>query len=206
MAPWTRRLFEVLDQSSPRPYEWVVGELRGLVPPGRAWRVREWDRARNARRWERVISPAEPDDDKIRTGQRRVIQMTLNGLRRSGRIDIYTDASGVKWVRIGRNRLERSPEERRRIARKGALTRQERGGYKASFTAEARQRSAEATRQRWLAKTPAEREETLARMKRGLTPESWKRGIEKLSPEARSARSIKGWETRRRRKAEDNGQ
>lgn len=96
VTPWGGRLLQLLEEG-PRPREWLIHEVGGLVPPGHAWRARE--RKRTERH--RSTVSATPNDESISVGRRIVVQQTISGHSRRGRVAVYWE-DGVEMVRIVR--------------------------------------------------------------------------------------------------------
>ena len=103
-VPWTTRIFELL-ADGPQPVEYLIAEVRNMVPPGRAYRQAEKKREQQAARrvnktdrkgWTRV--PTE--DETIRTGQRQIVMDSITKLVRTGRLR-YIERP-VRLLELGR--------------------------------------------------------------------------------------------------------
>jgi hypothetical protein len=78
--PWVQRIEELIAEG-PVEVNWLIGEVAGLVPPGRAWRTREYLRNYYARRdllTER--DAAEVTDEAIWAGRRAVVRTSIGHL------------------------------------------------------------------------------------------------------------------------------
>lgn len=89
-VPWTRRIFELL-ADGPLPLEYVIAEVRNMVPPGRAYRQAEKKRkqqaARRVNKTDRKAWVRPPtEDETIRTGQRQIVMDSVTKLVRTGRL------------------------------------------------------------------------------------------------------------------------
>ena len=125
--PWVVRIEELI-ADGPVEINWLIGEVYGLVPPGRAWRKREWLRKYTADRSGLNYVLREPTDEAIRTGQRGEIREAIGKLVYAGKAH-YLEQDGIKY-------LERANVQR------------------ASSAARARQRREEERHERWV--TPNE--------------------------------------------------
>lgn len=179
MTPWTERLLRLVEQA-PRPREWLFEEVQGVIPPGHAWRTREQKRRHQVLRSGYIPDPREPTEEAIRTGRRILFFGVLRELVRRGRLARY-EVDGQTWIRYARDRVQPTHEQLSERARRGQRT----------LRLQGRRRMAE-----------------IANRKRAfwssLSPEEFQRRIQHLNspdmtPEQRSARSKKGWETRRER-------
>ena len=104
-APWMTRIFELL-ADGPQPIEYLIAEVRNMVPPGRAYRKAEDKRVSQAARrvnktdrkgWTRT--PTE--DETIRTGQRQIVQDSITKLVRAGRLEYIPWGAG-RGLQLGR--------------------------------------------------------------------------------------------------------
>lgn len=143
-SPWAERMLELVEKK-PRSREWLVGAVQGLVPPGRAWRVRE-----HMREWETAqrgsnFVPDTPDDDKIRVGARRVVNSSLVRLIQIGRFEQF-EQDGQRWIRFGRPPMD-------------------------YWTPERRAERAESSRRHWASMTPEQRTAYMKHASESLTPE-----------------------------------
>ena len=195
MTPWTERLLQLVKQA-PRRYEWLWGEVSGMIPPGRAWRNRETNLSGQAKRhgYTRRL-PVDPDD-AIRYGRRSIFTESITRLAQRGRL-IFYDQDGEPWVRYGRDPEVASPEERSRRARKGMETWRARGAKpRLNYTPELRAKMSAAQKAVWANQTPEERERWAQKMREAAR---------KLGPGVRAERARKGAATKRRMKEERGG-
>jgi hypothetical protein len=95
--PWIERIEELI-ADGPVEVNWLIAEVSGLVPPGRAWRAREWHRKYAARKKGLVATnEAEVTDEAIWTGQRSVIRESIGKLVWAKRAR-YLMQDGVKYL------------------------------------------------------------------------------------------------------------
>ena len=106
-APWTVRIFELL-ADGPRPLEFLIAEVRNMVPPGRAYRQAEKKRKSQQRR--RVnktdrhpVVRKATEDETIRTGQRQIVMDSVTALVGRGRLE-YVEGEAGRYVQLGRER------------------------------------------------------------------------------------------------------
>jgi len=104
-VPWTVRIFELL-ADGPQSLEFLIAEVRNLVPPGRAYRQAEKKRRQQAGRrvnktdrkqW--VRPPTE--DETIRTGQRQIVMDSVSKLVMTGRLE-YVEGDRGRYLKLGR--------------------------------------------------------------------------------------------------------
>jgi hypothetical protein len=95
--PWNARILELIDDG-PVEVNWLIGEVYGLVPPGRAWRMREYLRMYQAKRKGLAVRPSDlPTDEAIRSGQRAVVREAIGKLVYAKQARYLVD-SGVKYL------------------------------------------------------------------------------------------------------------
>ena len=140
--PWIARI-ETLIAEGPVEVEWLIGEVSGLVPPGRAWRAREWHRNYAARRKGLVAPPdTTVTDEAIWTGQRAVIRESIGKLVYAKRAR-YLIQDGVKYLeRTNPPRLDPIERSRRNRAWWDSLDDEER----TEWSIKTHSRSKESTR------------------------------------------------------------
>lgn len=158
-SPWTERLLQLVEEA-PRERQWLLAQLIGLVPPGRAWRRREWDRVRNHKRLypDTEPTPQEPNEDRIRYGARAVVWDSFNALRLRGRLHQYQE-NGVVMVAKGRGQHVPTPEERSAASKKSYATWVARGVKRKKMKPEAQAKRLASLKRFWANKTPEERAE-----------------------------------------------
>jgi hypothetical protein len=84
-TPWSKRIFEML-ADGPQERETLIQATMGLVPPGRAYRRAEKNRANIAKFQGREVTPRPVDETLIFSGARHIIAMSLAQFVRSGRL------------------------------------------------------------------------------------------------------------------------
>lgn len=110
LAPWSLRLLDVLGDGQWHSRDELVGKAGQLIPPGRAMRMREAERARIA-----AAAPPPKDPTKKRpkprersedyylaVGRRRIIVDVLQGHLKTGRM-VREDRDGVPYYKQGPN-------------------------------------------------------------------------------------------------------
>ena len=156
---WTQRIKDLV-RETPREREWLLIEAAAVVPPGRAYRQREYAR-KSAAQWAKLkVKPADkPSDHSTRVGARQLVSTTYNYLRRSGQIVEY-EHEGETWVRFGTERKS-SGEVGRATFKKmwDDMTTEERE--------ELGRRRGEGQRQAWAGYTPEEREARKQKIREG---------------------------------------
>jgi hypothetical protein len=95
--PWVQRI-ETLIADGPVEVNTLIAQAGGLVPPGLAWRTREWHRKYAAKR-KGFEAPEESiiTDEAIWTGQRHVIRDSIGKLVWAKRAR-YLEQDGVKYL------------------------------------------------------------------------------------------------------------
>jgi len=92
-APYTQRVFDLLEERGPMRKEEILAEIWALVPPGQGWRFQERQRLELARREGRADTArkrARTDEELVRQGCRRKAlealsaQVYYGNLRRAG--------------------------------------------------------------------------------------------------------------------------
>lgn len=103
--PWVNRIEELI-ADGPVEVNWLIGEVSGLVPPGRAWRMREWMREYAARKKGlNIREHTEITDEAIWAGQRQIVREGIGKLVYRHRAR-YIVQDGIKY-------LERAVPERK---------------------------------------------------------------------------------------------
>lgn len=96
----------VLDLATPGPVTLnkAMAEGMALVPPGRAYRVGEYQRlwmVKNTGTRPDIIrtrDPAEAEEVRIRRGRRSIVRKGIWSAVKAGHIRLYKDDEGVEWL------------------------------------------------------------------------------------------------------------
>jgi hypothetical protein len=94
--PWVVRIEELI-ADGPVEVNWLIGEVAGLVPPGRAWRAREYLRKYAARNKGLDEVTREITDEAIWSGRRAVIREAIGKLVWAKKAR-YLEQDGVKYL------------------------------------------------------------------------------------------------------------
>jgi len=175
---------------SPQTKEWIIAHASDTVPPGMAWRDREFRRGWRANHDGLTARKSEVTDEAIRSGQRSILRKYIWGGVRDGTLIETIDEHGEVWLRLPA--VKKKPYVMT-PARAEAIKRMHANRPDPNrLTPE--QRSAN-SRKGWASRTPQERAERAQKIaegiKRSIPPETLseiRRKSWQIDPEKRAAR------------------
>lgn len=127
--PWVSRIQDLIEDG-PVEVNWLIAEVAGLVPPGRAWRAREWLRKYAAQQKGLEIRESDVTDEAIRSGQRTVVREAIGKLVYAKKAR-YLEHEGVKYLeKHTPPRLTSEERSRRNRERWESLSSEERDEWK----------------------------------------------------------------------------
>lgn len=111
-TPWYHRILEVIEDGEWHDVSDIVSLVAPMIPPGMAWRRAEHNRERSYKERGEDVKPRKFGNQltTIQTGQRQLVIVALNTMKRVGRIEVeYKDVSNTP----GKKRLR--PQRVRKI-------------------------------------------------------------------------------------------